>query len=190
MNILLIDNYDSFTFNLVQLLRESGVEHQLTIVKNNIDLSDLPANIDKVLISPGPGLPAESGNLTDLLKQLIPVYPMLGICLGHQALAECFGGKLIRQGKTYHGYRSQVYYQGQTDYIFEQVPDGFICGRYHSWLVDHKSLPAELEVTAFDSEGHIMAIRHRDLDIRGVQFHPESYMSAHGGLIILNWLKN
>jgi anthranilate synthase component II len=188
MHILLIDNYDSFTYNLVQLLRESGLDHRLTIVPNTIQINQLPGNIDKVLISPGPGLPGESGNLMLLVAHLASKLPMLGICLGHQALALHFGCRLKHTAHSFHGFASQTIKSGAADYLLAGLPIRFACGRYHSWLIDPESLQPEIAVIATDDQGHIMAFRHLEYDVRGLQFHPESYMTAHGQQIINNWL--
>lgn len=188
MHILLIDNYDSFTYNLVQLLRESGRGHRLSIVPNTIHSNQLPTGIDKVLISPGPGLPGESGNLMKLIGQFATKLPMLGICLGHQALALHFGCQLKHTNHSFHGYASQTIKTVTTDYLLADLPEHFVCGRYHSWLIDPESLSEGIEVTATDGQGHIMAFRHLDFDIRGLQFHPESYITADGQQILNNWL--
>lgn len=188
MHVLLIDNYDSFTYNLVQLLRESRVVHQLTMITNDTPINDLPDDIDKVLVSPGPGLPEEAANLMQLIAHYIPSHPILGICLGHQAIATSYGARLIQKDTCFHGFSSAVYYHDNQDYLYRGVPEGFSCGRYHSWLVDNESLSDEMEVTATDAAGNIMAIRHKRNDIRGLQFHPESFITRHGQQIIRNWM--
>ena len=187
--ILLIDNFDSFTFNLVQLLRESGVPHQLNIVTNDVDLSLLPTKVDKVIISPGPGLPHESGKLMSLLGFFAGKCPVLGICLGHQAIALHYGGKLIQLEQSAHGQLSEVDIIGRQDDIFRNIGTDFLCGRYHSWVVDPETLPDELRITAVDRQGNIMALKHREFDITGLQFHPESYMTPEGGRMINAWLR-
>jgi anthranilate synthase component II len=189
MHILLIDNYDSFTYNLVQLLKESGVPHRLSILPNTVNNEMLPSDVDKVMLSPGPGIPHESGNLMELVSHFAPTTPMLGICLGHQALALFFGCKLKHTNICFHGFAGETFVSAEGDYLFGGIPASFVCGRYHSWLIDPESLGHDIEVTATDPWGNIMSIRHRNLDIRGLQFHPESYMTAFGARMIANWLK-
>lgn len=188
MHILLIDNYDSFTFNLVQLLKESGIEHQLSIVPNTADVGQLPDNVDKVLLSPGPGIPHEAGNLMEMVSYFAHNTAMLGICLGHQALALHFGCKLKHTNVCYHGFAGETTVSAMDEYLFAGIPASFACGRYHSWLIEPESLSEEIQVIAYDQWGHIMALRHRKLDIRGLQFHPESYMTGFGAEMIRNWL--
>ncbi len=188
-HILLIDNFDSFTFNLVQLLRESGVTHQLSIVKNDADIGLLPAKVDKVIISPGPGLPHESGKLMPMLNLFAGRCPVLGICLGHQAIALHYGGKLIQLPHSAHGQVSKAKITEPRDVIFREISTDFLCGRYHSWVVDPETLPDALRITALDGQGNIMALKHRELNITGLQFHPESYMTPEGGKMINTWLR-
>ena len=186
--LLLIDNYDSFTYNLVQLLRESGVAHQLHIVHNDLPLNELPPNIDKVLIGPGPGIPEESGNLMAMIAALAPTKPILGVCLGHQALALHFGAKMGQLSHCFHGadhFLTQTNFAAQ---LFQDIPEKFIAGRYHSWVVAADSLPETLLPTAFDAHGNLMAFRHKHLPIDALQFHPESYITEFGQRIISNWL--
>ena len=190
MQILLIDNYDSFTYNLVQLLYEAKPDVDLSIFSNDQKVSDLPKNIDKVLISPGPGLPQESGNLMPLISKIIEMgLPMLGVCLGHQAIAMHFGASLKQLNHSSHGIRGACHIsQPSAEGIFEGFDNLFYCGRYHSWVVDSEHFPDCLTVSAIDNESNIMAIQHIDLPIWGVQFHPESYMTENGLLLIKNWL--
>jgi len=189
-HILLIDNFDSFTFNLVQLFRESSVANRLTIVTNDVQASQLPLDVDKVIISPGPGLPHESGNLMDLLAHFSGKLPVFGICLGHQAIALHFGARLRQLPHSFHGQDSAALLSSVPEPLFNGLESGFICGRYHSWDIDPTSLPDELLVTASDADRRIMAIRHKTLDVRGVQFHPESVMTTHGQLMLDNWLRH
>lgn len=189
-HILLINNYDSFTFNLVQLLRESTIANRLTIVTNDVQASQLPADIDKVIISPGPGLPHESGNLMELLAHFTGKLPVFGICLGHQAIAVHFGARLRQLPLSFHGQDSAAHLSSVPELLFNGLESGFICGRYHSWDIDPGSLPDELLVTASDANGRIMAIRHKTQDVRGVQFHPESVMTTHGQQMLDNWLRH
>lgn len=186
--LLLIDNYDSFTYNLVQLLRESGVAHQLHIVHNDLALNDLPPNIDKVLIGPGPGIPEESGNLMAMIATLAPTKPILGICLGHQALALHFGAKMGQLAQCFHGADHILTQTNFAAQLFQNIPENFIAGRYHSWVVEADSLPKMLLPTAFDEHGNLMAFRHKYLPIDALQFHPESYITEFGQRMISNWL--
>ena len=189
MHILLIDNYDSFTYNLVQLLRESGIRHRLSVVTNEDDPMLFPHDIDKVLISPGPGIPQESGKLMEQIAFYAGKKPMLGICLGHQALAIHFGARLKQLSHSFHGIDHLLQKTHVEDALFENLPAEFRCGRYHSWVIDPQYLPADLLPTAFDREGNIMAFRHKTLAVRAVQFHPESYMTDYGQQMMTNWLK-
>lgn len=186
--LLLIDNYDSFTYNLVQLLRESGVAHQLHIVHNDLPLSELPLRIDKVMIGPGPGIPEESGNLMTMIAALAPTKPILGICLGHQALALHFGAKMGQLSHCFHGADHILTKTNFAAKIFQDVPEKFVAGRYHSWVVAADSLPESLLPTAFDEQGNLMAFRHKYLPIDALQFHPESYITEFGQRMISNWL--
>ncbi|HOI32122.1 MAG: aminodeoxychorismate/anthranilate synthase component II [Bacteroidales bacterium] len=189
MRILLIDNFDSFTYNLVQLLRESGVKHELQIIKNTIELSALPAEVDKVLISPGPGIPEESGNLMAMIGHYVGRKPVLGICLGHQALALHFGAKMLQLPHSFHGADHMLHQSNSAGKLFEGVPPKFIAGRYHSWIIDHETLPEELLPTAYDEAGRLMAFRHAHWPVDALQFHPESYMTFEGWRMMQNWLK-
>jgi anthranilate synthase component 2 len=185
--VLLIDNYDSFTYNLVQLVRESGVSHELSLIRNDADPADFVMHFDKVILSPGPGLPDESGNLMQFIAEFAGITDLLGICLGHQALAMHFGAKLRQSKHPAHGIASTVNVC-QADTLFKDMPSEFVCGRYHSWVIDEASLPSCLEITARDEAGNIMSVRHKTLLISGLQFHPESYITQHGMMMIRNWL--
>lgn len=187
MKILIIDNYDSFTYNIVDALRTLGTVPD--VVRNDrLDL-DAIGVYDKFIISPGPGIPSEAGQLPEFLKRYATVKPILGICLGHQALGEYFGGTLRNLDEVYHGVATPIEIVAD-DYIFDGVENGTEVGRYHSWVVAAATLPDCLEVTATSADGAIMAMRHRDLDIRGVQFHPESIMTKSGVRMLENWLKH
>lgn len=188
MKILVLDNYDSFTYNLVYLIRQLGYGEQLNIRRNDAFLLDEVARYDKILLSPGPGIPVEAGLMPELLQRYAPTKSILGICLGHQALAEAFGGTLLNLAEVQHGVASTV--TVQPDRLFEGLPDSFLVGRYHSWVVDEQSLPQELEVIARTEDQQIMAIRHRQFDLRGLQFHPESILTEHGAKLIQNWLQS
>lgn len=187
MKVLIIDNYDSFTYNIVDALRTLGVVPD--VVRNDRLDMDAIADYDKIIISPGPGIPQEAGQLPEFLHRYARTKPILGICLGHQALGEFFGGKLRNLSEVYHGVATPIEIV-KDDYLFEGVENGTKVGRYHSWVVESEGLPDELEVTATSADGAVMALRHRDLDIRGVQFHPESIMSLTGPRMLANWLKH
>ena len=187
MKLLILDNYDSFTYNIVHAVRELGVEP--TVRRNDrITLDEVDA-FDKIIISPGPGIPSEAGILPQLLERYAESKPILGVCLGHQAIGERFGARLRNLPQVYHGIRSTITVT-VPDYIFAGLPEHLEVGRYHSWVVDSKGLPDCLEVTAVSPDGEIMAMRHRTLDVRGVQFHPESILTPQGLTIIKNWITN
>lgn len=188
MKVLLLDNYDSFTFNLLQLLREAGV-NDLTIVKNDQLSFEDAEKYNAIVISPGPGLPSESGITCELIRRFAGKKKMLGVCLGMQAIAEVFGGKLVQPGYVLHGETIQAKPLAPVDALFVGMESGFDAGLYHSWAVDDKNLPNCLRITAKDSRGIIMALRHKEFDISGVQFHPESIMTPLGVEMIANWLK-
>ena len=186
MKLLILDNYDSFTYNIVHAVRELGVEP--AVRRNDKITLDEVDNFDKIIISPGPGIPSEAGILPQLLERYAGSKPILGVCLGHQAIGECFGAKLRNLPEVYHGIKSQISIT-VPDYIFAGLPDRIDVGRYHSWVVDKNNLPDCLEVTAVSDDGEIMAMRHRTLDVRGVQFHPDSILTPQVLTIIDNWLK-
>ena len=188
MKLLVFDNYDSFTYNIVHALRELGVEPD--VVRNDqIDLDDIE-KYDKIVISPGPGIPDESGVLMPLLERYADKKPILGVCLGHQAIGQHFGAKLFNLPEVYHGISTPVKIE-KKDYLFEGLPDEINVGRYHSWVVDRDGFPDdELEITATDNNGMIMGLRHKKFDVRGVQFHPESVLTPSGMKIIQNWLNH
>lgn len=177
MKIVIIDNYDSFTYNLSHLVKESGAE--VTVLRNDsFQLEDLEP-YHKILLSPGPGIPQEAGLLMEVIRQYAGKKPILGVCLGEQAIGEVFGGKLTNLSEVYHGVQSRIRLT-QPDYLFEGLPEEIPVGRYHSWVVDQEGLPDSLEITAVSQEGYIMAIRHKSLDVRGIQFHPESILTPDG----------
>ncbi|WP_177601888.1 aminodeoxychorismate/anthranilate synthase component II [uncultured Phocaeicola sp.] len=187
MKIVIIDNYDSFTYNLSHLVKESGAE--VTVLRNDsFQLEDLEP-YHKILLSPGPGIPQEAGLLMEVIRQYAGKKPILGVCLGEQAIGEVFGGKLTNLSEVYHGVQSRIRLT-QPDYLFEGLPEEIPVGRYHSWVVDQEGLPDSLEITAVSQEGYIMAIRHKSLDVRGIQFHPESILTPDGKKIINNWLNH
>lgn len=187
MKILVLDNYDSFTYNLVQYI-ERVLKRAIDVKRNDqISLEEL-AIYDKILISPGPGIPSEAGICLDLIKKYGPSKSILGVCLGHQAIAEAYGGSITNLSTVYHGVTGQMKQLLDDEYLFSGVPTEFDAGRYHSWVVEHDTLPRDLEITVENDEGYIMAIRHREHDVRGVQFHPESVLTEYGGMMILNWI--
>lgn len=187
MKILVIDNYDSFTYNLVQYIeRIRGTE--VTVARNDkITLEEVKV-FDKIVISPGPGIPDEAGISKELIGTFGKEKSILGVCLGHQAIAEVYGGAIRNLDRVWHGVASDMNKCVQDEYLFKGVPDTFDAGRYHSWNVVEESLPDCLEITVRSKEGEIMAIRHREYDVRGVQFHPESVLTEYGGMMIKNWI--
>lgn len=185
MKIVIIDNYDSFTYNLSHLVKELGAE--VTVLLNDcFALEDLEA-FDKILLSPGPGIPSEAGLLLDVIRTYAGRKPILGVCLGEQAIGEVFGGKLTNLNEVFHGIQSPVKIIA-SDYLFEGLPQEIPVGRYHSWVVDREGFPESLEITAISQEGYIMALRHKELDIHGIQFHPESVLTPDGKQMISNWI--
>ena len=185
MKIVIIDNYDSFTYNLAHLVKELGVE--VTVYRN--DQFELPQleKFDKIILSPGPGIPSEAGLLLDVIRTYAGKKPMLGVCLGHQAIGEVFGAKLTNLSDVFHGVATEGTQFG-NDPIFAGLPKRIVMGRYHSWVVSKEGLPECLEITAESDEGQIMALRHKTLDIHGIQFHPESVLTPEGKTMIGNWL--
>lgn len=187
MNILVFDNYDSFTYNLVHLV-EKIINGKVTVHRNDkIRLEDVKA-YDKIILSPGPGIPEEAGLLLPLIKEYAATKSIFGVCLGQQAIGEAFGGKLINLSEVYHGVATPVQIISRAGRLFNELPDELEVGRYHSWVVDEKTLPAELEVTARDANGYVMALQHKTYDVSGVQFHPESVLTPKGEQILRNWL--
>lgn len=187
MKIVIIDNYDSFTYNLSHLLKELGAE--VDVVRNDkFELKDLE-QYDKIVLSPGPGIPSEAGLLLDVIRTYAGRKPILGVCIGHQAIGEVFGASLENLKEVYHGVQTDGTQLG-NDYIFEGLPERVMMGRYHSWVVAKDSVPECLEVTAMSDDGEIMAMRHRQYDIHGIQFHPESVLTPEGKTIVGNFLKH
>ncbi|WP_018753559.1 aminodeoxychorismate/anthranilate synthase component II [Paenibacillus sanguinis] len=184
--ILVIDNYDSFTYNLVQYLGELGEE--VTVRRNDeIDLAGIEAlRPDHILISPGPCTPSEAGISLDLIERFKGVIPIFGVCLGHQAIGQAFGGRVIRAERLMHGKTSPILHQGES--VFAGLPSPFTATRYHSLIVERDSLPECLEITAETAEGEIMGLRHKTYAVEGVQFHPESIITDHGHQILRNFL--
>lgn len=186
--ILIFDNYDSFTYNLVHLVKELGFTDVDVHRNDKIALEDI-AKYDKIILSPGPGIPSEAGLLLPLIKEYAGKKPILGVCLGHQAIGEAFGAKLSNLEDVYHGVATKIEVI-KPDYLFEGLDNELEVGRYHSWIVDKEGLPGCIEVTAVDSNGQIMALRHKEYDIHGVQFHPESVLTPAGEIIVRNFLNN
>ena len=184
--VLLIDNYDSFTYNLVQALRVLGAE---VLVRRNDEIAITEAHAlapSHLVISPGPGRPENAGASMAILEALLPAIPVLGVCLGHQALGALLGGRIVSAGRLMHGKASPVYHDGKT--LYEGLPNPFAAGRYHSLAVAEEGLPEELAVSAYTSEGEIMGLRHRSLPVEGVQFHPESLLTPEGSRLLRNFL--
>ncbi len=187
MKILVLDNYDSFTYNLVHIIRELGFAEELDVFRNDkISINDV-GSYDHILLSPGPGLPKDAGIMPELLKKYASTKNILGVCLGHQAIAESFGGDLYNLTNVFHGIATKNILTNE-DPFFTDIPKEFQVCRYHSWAVKGENLPEELSITAVDESGSIMAIRHKEFNVRGVQFHPESIMTEHGKQMIKNWL--
>ncbi len=187
MRIAMIDNYDSFTWNLVHLVRESGAE--ITVFRNDrLSLEDLEP-FDKIMLSPGPGIPSEAGLMPEIIHAYATRKPILGICLGEQAIGEAFGGTLVNLEEVFHGVQTPCRRTAE-DYLLAGLDECFQVGRYHSWVVDAATLPGCLEAIALSEEGLVMALRHRELDLRGLQFHPESVLTPDGRRIITNWLNH
>lgn len=186
MKIVIIDNYDSFTYNLSHLVKELGAD--VTVFRNDKFLLNEIEQYDKIILSPGPGIPSEAGLLLDVIRTYRGRKPMLGVCLGHQAIGEVFGARLTNLSTVYHGVATEGTQYG-NDPIFRGMPKRIIMGRYHSWVVDSTSLPECLEVTAMSDDGYIMALRHRHYDIHGIQFHPESVLTPEGRQIVKNWME-
>ena len=185
MKIVIIDNYDSFTYNLSHLIKSLGAE--VDVVRNDqFSLDDLEA-YSKIVLSPGPGIPSEAGLLLDVIKTYAGRKPILGVCLGHQAIGEAFGGKLENLSDVFHGVAMPCHIVAD-DPIFSGLERDITVGRYHSWVVSREGLPECLEVTAVSDEGQIMALRHRELNVRGIQFHPESVLTPDGRKMLQNWL--
>ena len=187
MNILLLDNYDSFTYNLVHLLEQSE-EVNVKVLRNDEMAIEYATQFDKIVLSPGPGIPDEAGILKPLIKALAGKKSMLGVCLGLQAIAEVFGGTLYNLNKVQHGVASETKVIDKNEVLFRNLPAQFKTGRYHSWMVDKAQLPSCLRITSVDASDQIMSLRHDTFDICGVQFHPESVLTEYGKQMIANWL--
>lgn len=185
-NILIIDNYDSFTYNLVHLVNEIGLE--CTVWRNDrFELADVNA-FDKIILSPGPGIPSEAGLLLKVIETYAPTKSILGVCLGQQAIAEVFGAQLFNLSRPMHGIATPIQVINSQSLLFSGLPETFKVGRYHSWVVSRENFPEELEITAIDDQDQsIMALQHRQYDVHGVQFHPESVLTEFGKALMQNW---
>jgi len=188
MKILVFDNYDSFTYNLVQLVKEIAPNATVEVYRNDEIALDAIKKFDKILLSPGPGLPSESGLLLSVIKEYAASKSIFGVCLGQQAIGETFGGKLTNLAQVYHGVATNIHLTNSSN-LFEGLPPSFEVGRYHSWVVDEKDFPADLMITSKDDKGYIMSLEHKTYDVKGVQFHPESVLTPNGAKILTNWLK-
>jgi anthranilate synthase component 2 len=188
MKILVFDNYDSFTYNLVHLV-EKITKQKVDVYRNDqIALAKI-GEYDKIILSPGPGIPSEAGLLLDVIREYAPTKSILGVCLGHQAIGQVFGGELENLSKVFHGVATPCTLDTETQ-LFKGLPEQIEVGRYHSWVVKDEGFPEELEVTARDDNNYIMGLQHKKYDVRGVQFHPESVLTPDGEAIIRNWLQN
>ena len=184
--IVVIDNYDSFTYNLVHYLEDLNCN--VTVFRNDeFELDDLNA-FDKILLSPGPGIPNEAGLLLEVIKTYYKTKPILGVCLGLQAIGEVFGGSLTNLEKVYHGVATKINVLVDDEILFKNLEKTFDVGRYHSWVVDPEDFPSDLEITSTDANGQIMSLRHKTYDVRAVQFHPESVLTPNGKKILQNWV--
>jgi anthranilate synthase component 2 len=188
MKILVLDNYDSFVYNLVHYIKQLGYTEVDVYRNDKIALPDV-AKYDKILLSPGPGIPKESGIMLDLIKQYAETKSIMGVCLGHQAIAESFGGALENMDEVLHGVGNKMEVVAE-DSIYNELPTSFEVGRYHSWQVKKDTLGDVFKLTGVDENGNVMSMRHKSLDLVGVQYHPESVLTEHGLKIIENWLKN
>ncbi|MEE4258440.1 MAG: aminodeoxychorismate/anthranilate synthase component II [Bacteroidales bacterium] len=187
--ILIIDNYDSFTYNLVQIVDEN-FKGTYTIKRNDeIEIAEVEA-YDGIILSPGPGIPDEAGLLKQIIETYGPTKKIFGVCLGLQAIGEVYGAKLKNLDKVYHGVKTKMSLINKPDFIFDGIPSEFEAGRYHSWIVDKEGLPESIEITCVDENNEIMAARHKEFDVRGVQFHPESILTEHGQQMIINFLNS
>ena len=189
MKVLIIDNYDSFTHNLAQIIEQSGL-CELKIIPYHEAKDELIEQFDKIVMSPGPGIPSDFPNLEMIVKRFYKSKSILGVCLGHEAIALAFGGSIHHLGRVFHGVTKRTLLTKQKSYIFDGIPQEFDAGLYHSWALDEKIFPNELIVTARAEDGVIMAFCHKACDLTGFQFHPESIMTKYGEQMLLNWLKN
>lgn len=188
MKILVFDNYDSFTYNLVHLV-EQILGEKVDVFRNDAIALEEVKEYDKIILSPGPGIPSESGLLLPLIKEYASTKSILGVCLGQQAIGEAFGGKLVNLKEVYHGVATPIKLLNRNTKIFRGLPEQIEAGRYHSWVVSDEDFPDCLDITARDEQNYIMALQHKAFDVCGVQFHPESVLTPDGEKILRNWLK-
>ncbi|WMN11489.1 aminodeoxychorismate/anthranilate synthase component II [Marivirga salinae] len=186
MKILLLDNYDSFTYNLVEVIRQQNLDVEIDVIRNDKITVEEVAQYDKILLSPGPSVPENAGIMLDLIKRYASEKPILGICLGHQAIGQAFGGKLLNIQPVMHGIQSKAILNDH--YLFKGVNKEISIGRYHSWVIDEVDFPKDLEILARSDDGQIMAVQHKEYDVCGLQFHPESVMTPEGGRMLRNWI--
>jgi anthranilate synthase component 2 len=188
MKILVFDNYDSFTYNLVHLVQKI-VTDKVDVYRNDEITLEKVGEYDKIILSPGPGIPSEAGLLLPLIKEYAPTKSILGVCLGHQAIGEAFGGTLVNLSTVYHGVATPLKILNSKSQLLKGLKEDISVGRYHSWVISEEGFPDELEITAKDENGYIMALQHKDYDVQGVQFHPESVLTPDGETILRNWLQ-
>lgn len=188
MKILVLDNYDSFVYNLVYILKELGGD--VDVFRNDKIALEAVKKYDKILLSPGPGIPEEAGIMLDLLKEYATTKSIFGVCLGHQAIGEAFGAKLHNMGDVLHGVTTQCLITDPHEVLFQGIPSAIEVCRYHSWTVVPETMPADLKITAIDEKGYVMAEAHQKYNVRGVQFHPEAYLTQHGVKMVENWMKS
>lgn len=186
MRILVLDNYDSFTYNLVYILRE--LHDDVEVHRNDKISLDEVAQYDKILLSPGPGIPSEAGIMQDLIRTYAPTKSIMGVCLGHQGIGEVFGATLNNMSDVLHGISDKAIVTDPSEPLFQGLPSSFQVGRYHSWTVVGATVPDTMTITAVDENGEVMALHHNTYDVRGVQFHPESVLTEHGKQMLQNWL--
>ncbi len=188
MKILVLDNYDSFTYNLVHIIKELG--YKVDVIRNDKISVEEVGVYDKILLSPGPGIPEEAGIMHEVIRTYGPTKSILGVCLGHQGIGEVYGSKLTNMDTVLHGFGMETTIVDKTCKLFAGIPEKFITGRYHSWVVDEHALSDQLVLTAIGVDGKIMGLRHKKYDVIGVQFHPESILTENGKLMMKNWLEN
>ena len=188
MKILVLDNYDSFTYNLVYILRQ--LADHVEVHRNDKITLEAVADYDKILLSPGPGIPSEAGILQELVRTYAPTKSILGVCLGHQGIGEVFGATLLNMPEVLHGIANKTIVTDPSERLFNGLPSEFMVGRYHSWTVVGATVPDSMTITAVDEQNNVMALAHKTYDVRGVQFHPESVLTQHGQQMLANWLNN
>jgi anthranilate synthase component II len=189
MKILVIDNYDSFTYNLVHAIKKITGQPVTVFRNDEVTLTEIQ-EFDKIVLSPGPGIPAEAGLLEEIIRRYGPLKSILGVCLGHQAIGEVFGANLLNLKKALHGVATPIRITSRNTCLYKNISTVFEAGHYHSWIVDSQNLPGCFEVTALDESGQIMSLKHKKYDVQGVQYHPESVLTPVGEQIIKNWLTN